>query len=79
MIENTIKTMITAAGKNSAIIASEIGITRANMTHYYKSDFSQLKRFLLIAKICDFDVIVTNKKGININLIDALQEKPKNK
>ena len=77
MIENTIKTMIAAAGKNSVTIANEIGITRPNMTHYVKSDFSQLKRFLLIAKLCNFDVIVTNKKGININIVDALQENNK--
>lgn len=77
MIENTIKTMISAAGKNSVTIANEIGITRPNMTHFCKSDFSQLKRFLLIAKLCNFDVIVTNKKGININLVDVLQENNK--
>ena len=75
MIANTIKTMIAAAGKNSVKIANEIGITRPNMTHYMQSDFSQLKRFLLIAKLCNFDVIVTNNKGISINLVDALQEK----
>lgn len=79
MIENTIKTMITAAGKNSVSIANELKITRPNMTHYVKSDFKQLKRFLEIAKICNFDVIVTNNKGININLVDSLEENTENK
>lgn len=77
MIENIIKTMIVAAGKNTVIIAKEIGVTRPNLSHFYKSDFSQLKRFLLIAKLCNFDVIVTDHKGININLLDAIKENTK--
>lgn len=77
MIENIIKTMIAAAGKNTVIIAKEIGVTRPNLTHFYKSDFSQLKRFLLIAKLCNFNVIVTDNKGISINLLDAIKENTK--
>ena len=74
MIANTIKTMITASGNNSVTVANQLGITRPNMTHYIKSDFSQLKRFLQIADICGFDVIVTNNKGVKINLVDAVKE-----
>ena len=73
MIENTIKTMIAASGNNSVSVANQLGITRPNMTHYVKSDFSQLKRFLKIADICGFDVIVTNNKGVSINLVDAVK------
>ena len=73
MIENTIKTMIAASGNNSVSVANQLGITRPNMTHYVKSDFSQLKRFLKIADICGFDVIITNNKGVSINLVDAVK------
>ena len=71
--------MITAAGKNSAGIAADLDITRASMTHYLNADFSQLRRFLQIARLCGFKVILTNENGTTIDLTSIPAEKEQKK
>lgn len=65
--------MIAAAGKNQSMIAAELNVTRANMTHYIQSDFLQIKRFIKIAELCDFEIIARNKNGTVIKLTENKQ------
>ena len=73
MIKKAISTMIAAAGKNQSMIAAELNVTRANMTHYIQSDFLQIKRFIKIAELCDFEIIARNKNGTVIKLTENKQ------
>ena len=73
MIKKAINTMIAAAGKNQSMIAAELNVTRANMTHYVQSDFLQIKRFIKIAELCNFEIVARNKKGTEIKLTENKQ------
>ena len=79
MLKNTIKTMIAAAGKTGAGISKELQITRAAFTQYLNSDFSQVKRFIKIADLCGFQVVIKNKSGLEITLQADQEENTKNK
>ena len=68
MIKKAVLTMIAAAGKNQSIIASELNVTRANITHFLNADFTQINKFLKIAELCGFEIIARNKNGTIINL-----------
>ena len=68
MLKNTIKTMIAAAGKSGAGISRELHITRAAFTQFLNSDFLQVKRFIKIASLCNFEIVLRNKDGLEIKL-----------
>ena len=67
-IKNTLKMINQAAGKNGSAIAKELNITPGAYSQYLNSDFSSLIRFIDICKICDCEITITSKNGLNIKL-----------
>ena len=67
-IKNIIKTVNQAAGKNGNDIAKELNITPGRYSQYLNSDFLQLIRFIEICKICECEITISNKNGLNIKL-----------
>ena len=79
MLKSTIKTMIAAAGKSGAGISRELHITRAAFTQFLNSDFLQVKRFIKIASLCDFEIVLRNKNGLEIKLSPDQASETENK
>lgn len=57
-----------AAGKTGSAIAKELKITPGAYSQYLNSDFSSLTRFIEICKICNCEITITSKNGVNIKL-----------
>ena len=67
-IKNTLKLINQAAGKNGSTIAKELNVTPGAYSQYLNSDFSSLIRFIEICKICNCEITISNKNGLNIKL-----------
>lgn len=67
-IKSVIKLINQAAGKNGSTIAKELQITPGAYSQYLNSDFSSLIRFIDICKICNCEITISNKNGLNIKL-----------
>lgn len=67
-IKNVLKLVNQAAGKNGNDIAKALNITAAAYSQYLNSDFTSLTRFIEICKICDCEITISGKNGLNIKL-----------
>ncbi len=67
-IKSTIKLINQSAGKNGSAIAKELKITPGAYSQYLNSDFSSLERFIKICKLCNCEITISNKNGLNIKL-----------
>lgn len=67
-IKNVLKLVNQAAGKNGNDISKALNISPAAYSQYLKSDFTSVIRFIEICKICDCDITISGKNGLNIKL-----------
>ena len=67
-IKNVLKMVNQAAGKNGSEIAKILKVTPGAYSQYLNSDFSSLIRFIEICKICNCEITISNKNGLNIKL-----------
>ena len=68
MLKNAIRAMLAVAGKNGSTISKELHITQAAFTQYLNSDFLQVKKLIKIADLCNCEIVIRNKSGLEIKL-----------
>ena len=68
MLKNAIRAMLAAAGKNGSSVSRELHITRSAFTQYLNGDFMQVKKLIKIADLCNCEIVIRNKSGLEIKL-----------
>ena len=65
--KKAIETMLTAAGCKKQDIAKKLNIALPSFT-IWLNKLNQVERLLKIASICDFEIVLRNKNGLEIKL-----------
>ena len=65
--KQAIETMLTSKGIKKKEISVNLGISKPSLTNWL-TKLDQVKRLITICNYCEFSLVITNKKGIEIEL-----------
>ena len=76
MFKDLVYTILKMAGYNSNTAYAKLGYKTASSLQgaIYNKDI-KLTVLANICKLCEFDIIITNNKGVTINVLDYINQK----
>ncbi len=66
-VKKAIEIMLVSSGRKKVNISNFLGISKPSFTNWLEK-LDQVKRLISICNFCGFSVIITDKKGINLEL-----------
>lgn len=72
IVEEIIRMIMSQKGISQAAVAREVDMLPQAFNNFLKGNLTQIVRFIAIAGLCDYDIILKNKY-LEINLSEAVR------